>query len=166
MKLLTVFADCICRVSAYALDDGADVGPLTPAVPLFNIRGNKTHLALLQGVFQGLQAALNMLEEDVTKPIPLLQFGPAGNITPLPYPLQGCATVTLTPKQWLCPSCRSGLPMATALCLSACTAAVTTHPGVATSCHYPSMRQVSWHGCISYSIREHVVLSMRGWHGI
>ena len=77
----------VCRVDGFCLDDGADMEPLTPTLPLFMMPAHPGHMARLVRVFQALKAALEVLTADIAKPSPstLLQLDGC----PLPYPLEG-----------------------------------------------------------------------------
>lgn len=67
----------------------ADMAPLTPIMPLFMM--GEPHFARLAGIFQGLRAALALLEEDAGDPPPKLTAVSGGYAQPLPYSMRGYA---------------------------------------------------------------------------
>lgn len=88
MSLLIEGTDPNLRVSGYILDNGADVEPLTPTVPLYNMVHDKQHTACLIGAFQGLSGAIAMLAEYSKSLLPLHHFGALGKERPLSYSLE------------------------------------------------------------------------------
>lgn len=91
------------RVDGFCLDDGADMEPLTPTVPLFIVPGHPGHMARLTGLFKGLREAIAVLGSDIDRPSPSACLQLDGS--PLPYILAGWAMLYVLSEMAACKQC-------------------------------------------------------------